>query len=576
LTDLKTREGSAHILTVNVEDYFQVSPLRRVVSRAHWHRFESRLATNTQSALDLLDEFGLKATFFALGWIADTLPEVIREIARRGHEVASKGYHHRSLRHMSPGEFREDALRSREALEKASQARVAGYRIADSWFSPKDLWALDILAEEDFVFDSSLRPIFRSFAGRRSRRYVHRHWHGERSIWEFPLSAWTVWECSIPIAGGNYHRQLPDLLMRAAVAQWIKRSEAPFVMYFHVWELDPDQPRINTSLVQRVRQYRGLEAMPARLRHYLDTYRFTSVADYLGLPGTPLTAAAASQGPVLARSRADLTAPVPKRQRAGRLGPSITVVIPCYNEERTLGYLAKTLAHFGAEMGKESALSYVFVDDASSDDTWARLNELFGSRPDCTLVRHQRNRGVAAATLTGVAHARTETVAVIDCDCSYDPEQLRAMLPLLRDDVALVTASPYHPQGRVQNVPAWRLVLSRGLSMLYRRVLHHQLATYTSCFRVYRRSAVANLAITHEGFLGIVEILARLDLTGARIVECPAVLEARLLGHSKMKVLKTIGGHLGLLAQLIIRRLRGGNATEWEDRPFLPTMRSPN
>jgi glycosyltransferase involved in cell wall biosynthesis len=168
------------------------------------------------------------------------------------------------------------------------------------------------------------------------------------------------------------------------------------------------------------------------------------------------------------------------------------------------------------------------------------------------LVRHAQNRGVAAATLTGIRNSRTEVVCAIDCDATYDPRQLRRMVPMLTPDVDLVTASPYHPEGRVLNhLPAWRLVLSRGLSILYRYFHTQRLYTYTSCFRVYRRSAVVDIELRNQRFVGITEILSRLDKKGGRIVEYPAIMEVRLLGSSKMKILKTIWGHVVLMAQLL-------------------------
>ena len=173
-------------------------------------------------------------------------------------------------------------------------------------------------------------------------------------------------------------------------------------------------------------------------------------------------------------------------------------------------------------------------------------------------MRHANNRGVAAAILTGIRKAQSDIVCSIDCDCTYDPHQLEALIPLLTDNVDMVTASPYHSEGAVRNVPGWRLFLSRTLSMLYRRVLHHRLATYTSCFRVYRRSTAEELDIREGGFLGVAEMLGRLDLDGGTIVECPAVLEVRLLGRSKMKTVRTIFGHLRLLARLSASRLSGG------------------
>ena len=152
--------------------------------------------------------------------------------------------------------------------------------------------------------------------------------------------------------------------------------------------------------------------------------------------------------------------------------------------------------------------------------------------------------------MTGIREARTEVVCSIDCDCSYDPAVLEAMLPLA-DKADMVTASPYHPLGRVRNVPEWRLFLSKSLSRLYSAVLRERIFTYTSCCRVYRRSRMLPLELRNGGFLGTAEMLIRLKAAGGRIAEVPATLESRLLGESKMKIARTIRGHLGLLAGLI-------------------------
>ncbi|HYL05135.1 MAG TPA: glycosyltransferase family 2 protein, partial [Thermoanaerobaculia bacterium] len=256
------------------------------------------------------------------------------------------------------------------------------------------------------------------------------------------------------------------------------------------------------------------------------------------------------------------------RRAAGLAGPRggdaarqparqpVTVVVPCFNEELTLPYLANTLRSVEAALAASYELRFVFVDDGSCDGTWEAMQRTFGGRPGHALVRHAVNRGVAAAILTGIRHADTDVVCSIDCDCTYDPHQLRRLIPLLESGVDLVTASPYHAEGRVYNVPAWRLALSKGLSRLYRLVLRHRLATYTSCFRVYRREAVVDLPVRAAGFLGVAEMLGLLDLAGGRIVECPAALEVRLLGRSKMKVGRTMAGHLRLLARLAAARYR--------------------
>jgi dolichol-phosphate mannosyltransferase len=147
----------------------------------------------------------------------------------------------------------------------------------------------------------------------------------------------------------------------------------------------------------------------------------------------------------------------------------------------------------------------------------------------------------------------------MDCDCTYDPHEFGRMIPLLSQDVDIVTASPYHPLGTVKNVPQWRLFLSKRLSQLYRLVLHQKLFTYTSCFRVYRRQSTLGVPVLRGGFFGVAEMLGALDLAGCRIVEYPATLESRVLGQSKMKVLRTITGHLGLLAHFVAARLQARN-----------------
>src|SRR5262249_2923758 len=201
------------------------------------------------------------------------------------------------------------------------------------------------------------------------------------------------------------------------------------------------------------------------------------------------------------------------------------------------------------ELAATTALRLILVDDGSRDGTREALPQAFAGVPDCEIVLHDRNRGVAAALLTGIEHARTDLVATIDADCSYDPLLLREMLPLARD-ADVVTASPYHPRGRVHNVPRWRLFLSRTLSRIYDRLLHDRLYTYTSCFRICRRKAVEGVRLTDGGFPGVAEILIRMMRRGARVVEFPAVLESRVLGVSKMRTLRTIRGHLRLLRRL--------------------------
>lgn len=238
----------------------------------------------------------------------------------------------------------------------------------------------------------------------------------------------------------------------------------------------------------------------------------------------------------------------------------VTVVVPCCDEEPALARLAEALARLETELAPAYAPAFLLIDDGSRDGTWAAMQRLFAARPGYRLLRHSSNRGLAAAIRTGLEAAVTEMVCSLDADCTYEPSQLTRLLPLLGPDVDLITASPYHPDGRVVGVPGWRLFLSRGLSRLYALVLEHRLHTYTSCFRVYRRASVLPLPVRQSGFLGVAELLGRLDLAGGRIVECPAVLTSRRQGRSKMRVLRTILGHLWLLAAFAIERWRRGRA----------------
>jgi len=575
-------ERTPHIVTVAIEDYY--NNFKGVIDRANWSRFETRVEASTLRTLDLMDEFGIRGTFFGVGWIAHRIPEVFREVARRGHEVASKGYSQRAIAEMSPEEFRDDLARAREALEAACGQRVVGYR-APGWLGPKDMWALKVLAEEGYAFDSSVKPMFYSRSPHFTDRFAHSQYFGERTLWEFPISTVGVGRTLIPIGAGNYFRQLPDVVMRSAVAHWDRRYPgAPFVMYFHTWELDPKQPQITAApLLNRIRKYRNLHRVPEILRRYFQSHRFACIGDYLGLlePPAPRIAEEFAR-PIPVVLRADLAptvqdelddenlAPIgiptwrePRRTPSRRervdalrqVRERVTLVVPCCNEEHSLPYLANTLRSVREALARNYEIETIFVDDHSSDRTWQVLDELFAGRPDVVRIRHETNRGVAASILTGLRHATTEIVCSIDCDCSYDPHELANMIPLLRDDVALVTASPYHPKGRVHNVPSWRLLLSKTLSRIYRIVLRQPLHTYTSCFRVYRRSAMIGTQPERDGFLGIAELVGKLALSGAEIVEYPATLESRVLGHSKMKIAQTIVGHLGLITSLAWQRV---------------------
>jgi glycosyltransferase involved in cell wall biosynthesis len=234
----------------------------------------------------------------------------------------------------------------------------------------------------------------------------------------------------------------------------------------------------------------------------------------------------------------------------------VSIVVPCFNEEPALHHLYGKLADVRRLLGSRYNIHLILVDDGSTDETWRVLLELFGDCPDCTLLRQPTNMGIAAAILAGIRAAQTEIVCSIDCDCTYDPEQLERLIPMLTSGVDLVTGSPYHPSGKVWGCLGWRICLSKMASALYRVVLRQKLYTYTSCFRVYRRDAILKLDLRRNGFLGVAELIGKLDLQGSVIVECPAILGMRVRGVSKMKTARVILGHLHLLCQLLALRGR--------------------
>jgi dolichol-phosphate mannosyltransferase len=277
---------------------------------------------------------------------------------------------------------------------------------------------------------------------------------------------------------------------------------------------------------------------PAALARRLAAEPHQSIAAQLDLAVPP--------APPRAAGAEVLRAPAARAAATRVGGPRLAVVVPLKDEEAGLPSLVAELDHMADRLGDVAAVEFVLVDDGSVDRTWPLLQELLGGRRDVRLVQHPQNRGVSAAIATGIAATDAPIVASIDGDLSYDPAELRAMLGLL-EGADVVTASPYHRRGGVKNVPAWRLLLSRTLSACYRRLLRSDVATWTSCCRVYRRAAVADLPLANPGFLGTAELLVRVLRRGGVVREHPCVLEARLFGISKMKVLRTIGGHLRLL-----------------------------
>lgn len=279
-------EQILNALTVDVEDYFHVSGFSSTIARSEWDDKESRVDNNTCYLLDIFDEQDVKATFFVLGWVAERYPSIVRKIHARGHEIACHGYSHKLIYRQSKDVFRQETINAKRILEDEIGVNVKGYRAASFSIIDQSLWALDILVEAGFEYDSSIFPIRHDRYGiRTAELWPHRL--GTPSgyeIVEFPISTIQVFGFRIPIAGGGYFRLYPYAVTKGGLSI-INKSNRPFVFYVHPWEFDVDQPRINASWRARFRHYHNIHRSAERTRRLLGDFKFSTCADVLARQG---------------------------------------------------------------------------------------------------------------------------------------------------------------------------------------------------------------------------------------------------------------------------------------------------
>jgi len=264
-------------MTCDLEDYFQVQNLEGIVAREQWPALPSRLAASTERVLALFAEAGIQATFFVLGWNAERHPEVVRRVAAAGHEIASHGYAHRMITEQTPDEFRGDIRRAKALLEDLAGQPVLGYRAPTFSITERTRWALDVLADEGYRYDSSVFPIRHDRYGiPDAPRFLHTVASSNgRPLVEFPPTTLRVLGTNLPVAGGGYLRLFPVALIAAALRR-VNRGGHPAIVYFHPWELDPEQPRLPVRGLRRFRHYVNLGRTAAKLRYLLRRLEFTT------------------------------------------------------------------------------------------------------------------------------------------------------------------------------------------------------------------------------------------------------------------------------------------------------------
>jgi polysaccharide deacetylase family protein (PEP-CTERM system associated) len=267
-------------LTIDLEEYFQIHVLSRLIEPRTWENLPSSVVENTRRILELLKGKGVSATFFCLGWIAEHHRDLIREIQECGHEIACHGYSHQAIYRQDRQEFRNDVTRAKGILEDITGERVLGYRAPTYSITEKTLWALDVLEELGFRYDSSIFPIYHDNYGiPGAPRFPHRI-QGSTLV-EFPITTIRLGPLNLPISGGGYFRLLPYPLIKLGLGS-MRSSSIPFIFYLHPWEINPETPFVpGMNLFSRFRTYTGIQSAYQRFSQLIDDFPFAPVHEVL-------------------------------------------------------------------------------------------------------------------------------------------------------------------------------------------------------------------------------------------------------------------------------------------------------
>ncbi len=278
-----------NVLSVDVEDYFHPTEVQRVAGPESWESLPSRVECATERVLELLEAAGARATFFVLGWVAERRPALVKRIAAAGHEIGCHSFGHRLVYKMTPGEFRADTLRAKRAIEDACGLSPRLYRAPSFSITRRSWWALEALAECGFEYDSSIYPIRHDRYGIPGfHRFPCRVETPSGSIIEVPVATVKLSRRRVaPVGGGAYLRLLPYRYTQAGIRRLNEIERRPACVYFHPWEMDPEQPRLLRSAVSRWRTYRGLGSMRRKLARLFDEFRFAAMSEVVPAEAVP-------------------------------------------------------------------------------------------------------------------------------------------------------------------------------------------------------------------------------------------------------------------------------------------------
>ena len=267
----------ANYLTIDVEEHFQVAAFDDIINPTDWDSHESRVVKNTKLILEILGKHKTKATFFIVGWTAERHPDLVREIDRQGHNIGCHSYMHKKIYDLTPEEFRKDTAKAKAILEQITGKKIVGYRAPSYSITNKSLWALDILEELGFEYDSSIFPVHHDNYGIPDAPRFKYH-HPNKKLTEYPISTARVLGNNVPVAGGGYFRLFPYWLTKKFLKKINVLEKQPFMFYLHPWEVYPDQPRVQKSkMLSKFRHYNNLSKTKERFENLLNDFKFGAI-----------------------------------------------------------------------------------------------------------------------------------------------------------------------------------------------------------------------------------------------------------------------------------------------------------